>query len=290
LSQTPFQFLNDTNQWQKCPDDHIPDPSRTACTQCVEGEYAAQLYPELQHDERLARYHCVACPRGSYQNKRSQLKCEPKRTNCSKNYKVVYNGDDNAAHDNECHECKKSCDPGEIQIYQDNTNDTCDGNGVSYFGCMSWANPVDFPMNSRLRYTTTPNTRIPSVRVEECLLDKLPQHSYFVNVPHQPILSGRQCYFACLHGVNPNIKERVHDFEVEYAEKNDTRLQNFVVEQLTKTETQTYPGSLTIESNVPTITSQIEPDHDISLWIHESSQPLRRSCPFCTARGKKIHF
>lgn len=312
FANNPYQYLKD-NQWQNCPNvtsgQQIPNENRTLCILCPNGKYIANEYDDstgLNTMGSMRRLTCKPCPPNYYQSKAGQHQCEPKRTKCEKNMQLNLTNTNSKTEDLTCDPCKSSCDSGEIQVYQNNVNDTCNGDGVSYFGCYSWTNTVSFPMNMRTRYTKVPTTRQTSVRVEECDSSLLPNDSYFVSSLQTNTngRNGKQCYFACLHGVNQVKQEMAHRLEKQYANAFDINLLKFLSEQTEKQLDENvgnYPGTpqkrITIPSSLRTMDETMRFDaqqqQDYLSWMKpEVAQDMgvREKCNFCNTAYKQNTF
>ena len=208
----------------------VPEMDRRDCKLCPVG---TMYYRNIFDDQNP--YECLPCSAlsGYYQDVPGQPECKRKRTNCDVGQSLTPNYDN--FRDHVCENCPTECPAGQITIMSSNKtlhDDTCDGNGASFFGCydgsLDWSG-LSFNPGTRLEYEYMPG-QAPGARAHTHACDESlrPPNSDWVTY-HKSDVPGAECYFACLHGVNAALSSQLHADTRSYVYSQRQDLIKFLV-------------------------------------------------------------
>ena len=216
------------NQQQK-----VPENDRRDCMLCPVGtKYSRNIFFDG------SPYECLPCSAlsGYYQDVPGQPDCKRKRTNCNVGQSLVPNYDN--FRDHVCENCPTECPAGQITIMSSNKvlhNDTCDGNGASFFGCydgsLDWSG-LSFNPGTRLEYEYVSGQAAGArAHTHTCDESLRPPNSDWVTY-HKSDVPGAECYFACLHGVNAALSAQLHAATRAHVYSQRQDLINFLVSDI----------------------------------------------------------
>ena len=223
----------------------IPDQGRTSCRLCPAGTHIQRNI--LDQSLRQDAWTCEPCDaaKGEFQDLPGQHQCKSKKTRCNAGQMLEKNDTVNTR-DHLCVDCRASCPEGKITVRSPNkdSDNTCDGNGVSFFGCYDGTaddSSPSFRPGTRLSYAASASSL--EATVETCDPNLLPPDSDWVSYGTQSL--GVQCYFACLHGVDPTKASTFNIDVAEYVRLNRKDLVPFLVASGSQTS---FSSLRTVES------------------------------------------